>query len=109
MYNSDTELIFPSRLITGLNDLRGDKWQHLVVSISQNCPDSIECTAFILMMARLTGCISCNADSYRGMRGCNQCARQSIRRFRGTDQELADQYQKAFLEVKVKWELLPRP
>ena len=104
MSNSDTELIFPSRLITGLSGLRGEKWQQLVILVSQNCPESIECTAFVLMMARLTGCISCNADSYRAMRGCTQCAHQSIRRFRGPDQELVEQYQQAYLEAKVNWE-----
>jgi len=107
MYNSDTELIFPSRLITGLSCLRGEKWQQLIALVSQKYPESIECTAFVLMMARLAGCISCNADSYRAMRGCSQCAHQTIRRFRGGDQELMDQYQRTYLEVEAKWEQLP--
>jgi hypothetical protein len=104
MFNSDTELIFPSRIIPALRDLRGEKWQQLVDSVSQKAPESLEYTAFVLMMARMNGCITCNLDSYRAMRGCTQCAQLSVHRFRGDDQDLVTQYELAFQEVKENWE-----
>ena len=30
MYNDDTELLFPSRVIQSLSDLRGKEWETLV-------------------------------------------------------------------------------
>jgi len=105
MYNSDTELIFPTRIIPGLRDLRGEAWQQLVDAVSQKSPDSLECAAFVLMMARIDACVSCNVDSYRAMRGCTQCARQSIRRFRGDDQDLVAQFEQACQEVKLNWDM----
>jgi hypothetical protein len=55
--------------------------------------------AFILLMVRLGGCVSCNADSFRAMRGCTQCARQTVRRFRGADQDLFEQFDDARSDV----------
>ena len=104
MYNSDTELIFPSRIIPGLRSMRGEKWQQLIDAVTEKAPESIEYTAFVLLMARMNGCVSCNVDSYRAMHGCTQCARQSVRRFRGEDQELVAQFEQACLEVKTNWE-----
>jgi len=100
MYNSDTELLFPIRVIPSLNTLRGDQWRMLVekvVSSGDSTPDQL---AFVLMMVRMSGCVACNADSFRAMRGCTQCARQNIRRFRGSDQELVEQFQNAGREVE---------
>ena len=104
MYNSDTELLFPSRIIPGLRDLRGEQWQQLVDAVSQKAPESLEYTAFVLMMARMNACVSCNVDSYRAMRGCTQCSLQSVRRFRGNDQELVAQFELAWQEVKANLE-----
>jgi hypothetical protein len=100
MYNSDTELLFPVRLIPGLGSLRGEPWQNLVNGLSVTDADPLGQLGFVLMMVRLNGCVACNADSYRAMRGCTQCARQSIRRFRGNDAELIEQYKQACLEVE---------
>ena len=104
MYNSDTELLFPSRIIPVLRSLRGEKWQNLIDLVCQKNPESFETTAFVLMMARMNGCVSCNIDSYRAMRGCTQCARLSVRRFRGEDQELVHQFDQTCQEVKASWE-----
>ncbi len=57
MYNSDTEMIFPSRVIPGLRDFRGEPWQQLVDVVSQKAPESLECTGFVLMMARINACV----------------------------------------------------
>ena len=88
MYNPDTELLFPSRVIPILGDQRRKTWQKLVGRVSSQEPDTLDHLAFVLMMVRLGGCSSCHSDSYRAMRGCTQCALQTVRRFRGTDSEL---------------------
>jgi len=99
MYNADTELLFPSRVISSLRNLRGDDWKHLIDQVHNSPSDSLDHLAFVLLMVRLGGCVSCNADSYRAMRGCTQCAKQTIRRFRGSDQELIAQFQQARQDV----------
>jgi hypothetical protein len=100
MYNDDTEILFPSRVITTLRTLRGGDWNHLIDKVEPTTPSSHEHLAFVLMMIKLGGCTSCNADSFRGMRGCTQCAKQSIKRFRGDDEELIRLYNEALQEVK---------
>ena len=100
MYNSDTELIFPSRIIADLKDQRGKAWKNLVNKILDEEETSLESLAFVLMMSRLDGCTTCNADSFRAMRGCTQCALQNIRRFRGDDKELIEMYNQAKKDLK---------
>ncbi len=100
MYNSDTELLFPSRVIGELRNLRGSEWRELVDRVNALPPNHIDHLAFILMMIHLGGCISCNADSFRAMRGCTHCARQTIRRFRGSDRELIDEFNQARKEIE---------
>jgi hypothetical protein len=99
MYNPDTEVLFPLRVLPILRTLHGDEWHNLVDRIqSADCP-LIERYAFVLMMVRMCGCSGCNADSFRAMRGCSQCARQSVRRFRGGDAELSEQFKAMQKEV----------
>lgn len=100
MYNPDTDLLFPERVIPSLLDQRGSGWRALVARVNAADSKSIENLAFILMMARLSGCASCNADSYRAMHGCTACAKQSIKRFRGSDDELLALYMAAKSEVE---------
>jgi hypothetical protein len=100
MYNSDTELLFPIRVISTLGALRGEPWRELVVLVSSAHAESSDQLAFVLMMVRLGGCITCSSDSFRAMRGCTQCAWQTIRRYRGTDQALLDQFEQAQREIQ---------
>ena len=100
MYNSDTELLFPSRIIPELKDQRGTEWQKLVEEVQAKAPTTLEHLAFVLMMARLDSCMTCNADSFRAMRGCTQCALQNVRRHRGGDDELIKMYQKAKKDIE---------
>jgi len=95
MYNDDTELLFPSRIIIDLRNQRGSEWRKLVDSVVELEPTSLEHMAFVLMMVRMNGCDNCNADSFRAMRGCTQCALQNIRRHRGSDQDLIKQFNNA--------------
>jgi len=100
MYNSDTELLFPMRVIPSLRTLRGEVWQELVDRISAKDADPLDQQAFVLMMVRIGSCLACDADSFRAMRGCSQCARLTIRRFRGTDQDLVLQFNAYRREVE---------
>jgi hypothetical protein len=99
MYNDDTEILFPSRIIPSLRSLRGGEWKLLVDDIVGSEPTSHKHLGFILMMLKLCGCATCSADSYRGMRGCTQCGKQTIKRFRGDDEELIRLYNEALQEI----------
>lgn len=92
MYNPDTEILFPLRVVPQLKSLRGGEWAGLVDLVSSPESDKAQKYAFVLMMVKMSGCVNCDSDSFRAMRGCSQCARQSVRRFRGTDQDLLDQH-----------------
>jgi len=99
MYNEDTDVLFPPRVIPYLRSLRGEQWQELVDQVSLVKGASLERLAFVLLMVRLGGCTSCQADSFRAMRGCTQCATQTVRRYRGSDQDLMKGFQEAKGEV----------
>lgn len=98
--NTDTEVLFPSRVIPALRDLRGETWQTLVEHVDEQNAGSPEKKTFVLMMVKLGGCLTCDADAFRAHLGCTECARQTIRRFRGEDKELIDLYTQARLEIE---------
>ena len=100
MYNSDTELLFPARVIVSLSGLRNEPWRELVERVGSQEASKVDQQAFVLMMVRLGGCVGCNADSYRAMRGCTACARQTIRRFKGVDQDLIDLFSQSARELE---------
>jgi hypothetical protein len=99
MYNSDTELIFPPRIIPSLRTSRGATWQKLLANLDKRGEDTPEIIGFVLFMVRIAGCASCNADSFRAMNGCTQCARQAVKRLKETDKTLVKDYESARLEV----------
>jgi alkylhydroperoxidase family enzyme len=101
MYNPDTDLIFPPRGISPLCNERGAQWQELVAAVEKTGLDSPEQMAFILMMARLNNCATCNSDSYRAINGCIVCAKQSLKRFHGSDEELKGLFETARAEVSL--------
>ncbi len=103
MYNSDTELMFPPRLIPLLRDARGVVWQKFIEQVGAETAAPKDRAAFTLLMVRLGGCQGCSIDSYRGMRGCTACARQTIRRYRGNDEELIEQFFQAQKEIDAYW------
>ncbi|MBA4374682.1 MAG: hypothetical protein C0401_00725 [Anaerolinea sp.] len=100
MFNSDTELLFPIRVIPSLQDLRGQEWQVLIGKLSTEDADSSDKIAFTAMIVKLAGCTGCNADSFRAMRGCTQCSRLTIKRYKGTDADLMQHYRECQKEVK---------
>ena len=100
MFNNDTELLFPSRIISSLRTLRGEPWGHLIDEVTAQGAESAAYVAFVLMMARLSSCITCNADSFRAMRGCTQCAHQTVHRLHNSDEELVELYRLTLQEVE---------
>ncbi len=100
MYNSDTELLFPARVIPSLGNMRTDVWRDFIERVGGADASLLEQQAFVLMMVRLGGCVGCNADSYRAMRGCTACARQTVKRYKGGDQELIDLFNQACREME---------
>lgn len=99
MYQEDTEMLFPSRVIPSLKGLRGAGWKDLVEKVAKRPDGSDETLAFGLMMIRLNGCLTCHADSYRAMRGCTACAQQNVARFKETDGALVKLYHAAEKDV----------
>lgn len=100
MFNPDTEVLFPMRVIPSLRSLQGEGWRRLVDHVHSGNALPAEKFAFVAMLVRMCGCVGCNADSFRAMRGCTQCARQTVRRYRGGDQEILDQFQQMCKEVE---------
>jgi hypothetical protein len=99
MLNSDTEILFPIRVIPELRDLRGEKWAKLIDRLTANGVGERDLAAFSMMMVRLCSCNGCNADSFRAMRGCTHCAIVTVRRYKYSDEELMDLYIAARHEV----------
>ena len=100
MYNPETDLLFPPRSLPALRNLRGSVWQNLVTKVLEDGAESVEQMAFVLMMARLNNCTTCNADSFRAMTGCATCATLSLKRFHETDDALVLLFQTARGEVE---------
>ena len=107
MYNSDTELLFPSRVIPELRNLRNKPWRELVDRVTNTEAGDLDHLAFVLTMVEVDGCMSCNSDSFRAMRGCTQCAFQNVRRFRGPDSELVKMFNQSRREL-VKADIVPK-
>jgi len=97
---TDNELLFPHRVIPSLRSIRGPQWRALVERICTLPEHHEETLAFMLMMIRLDGCLSCETDSYRAMRGCATCAQQTLRRFKGSDEDLLQAYQEALKDIR---------
>ena len=99
MYTKN-ELMFPHYAIPRLRDARGTDWRDLIDRISRLPDTHEEVLAFMLMMIRLNGCMSCETDSYRAMRGCTMCALQTLRRCKEPDDVLLRMYDEALRDVQ---------
>ena len=99
MQGNGIDLLFPSKAIDNLRNLRGGQWDQLVCSLVNLQPTSPEVIAFVLMMVRIGGCTSCQSDSFRAMRGCNQCSSTTIKRYKENDQTLIELYIEAKKDV----------
>lgn len=100
MYQPDTEILFPTRIIPAMRHMRGAEWRQLIDYLCRHEDESHpDILAFSLVMIRLASCISCHADSYRALRGCTACSLQVVNRYKGTDRQLIAMWQEARLEV----------
>ena len=99
MYNADTELLFPPRIIPSLRTLRGATWRKLVEQVEKSGDSSPEKIGFVLLMVKINGCTSCNADSFRAMQGCTLCSKQAIRRLKEPDKSLLKLFNSSKQEV----------
>jgi hypothetical protein len=99
MFNSDTELFFPIRVIPTLRDIRGNEWEKFIDHLSSNEVDELEQIAFTGLVVKLAGCAGCDADSFRAMRGCTQCAKLVLKRYKGSDKDLIELFKSTQKEV----------
>ena len=99
MNTPTTELIFPPRLIPSLRDLRNSTWAQLIDQVGALEPYHIDRMAFELLVVRWSGCVNCQADSFRAIQGCTLCASQAVRRYRGNDSDLQRLYNEAKVEI----------
>ncbi len=97
---SENELLFPHTAIPALPKTRGGEWETLVQRVARLPETHEDKLAFMLLMIRLNGCMSCETDSYRAMRGCAACAIQTLRRFKGDDAELLEMFVQALEDVR---------
>jgi hypothetical protein len=99
MYTAN-DILFPRHVIPTLKTLRGEQWAALVERVSQQPENHEDTLAFMLMMIRLNGCMTCETDSYRAMRGCGLCAQQTLRRYKGSDDDLLALFEQALSDVR---------
>jgi hypothetical protein len=96
----ESEILFPSRCIPQLRDLRGPEWAELTDHIAA-LPDGHEdVLGFSLVMIRLASCLTCDLDSYRASLGCCTCARRTVAGFKGSDKEIIYLFKQAREEVR---------
>lgn len=100
MLNPDTELIFPIRILPLLKDLRGEIWKQTITEVIET-NDLVSQVGITILMIKIAGCITCNADSYRAIRGCTSCSQQAIKRHKVTDKELNQFFKKSCKKVKL--------
>lgn len=96
----ESEILFPSRCIPQLRDLRGPEWAELVDHITA-LPDGHEdVLGFSLMIIKMASCLTCDLDSYRASLGCCTCARRTVGGFKGSDKEVLCRFEQAREEVR---------
>ena len=91
----DSEILFPSRCIPHLRDLRGPEWAKVIDRIAA-LPDGHEdVLGLSLLMINMASCLTCDLDSYRASLGCCTCARRTAAGFKGSDRELVRLFKEA--------------
>ena len=97
----ESEILFPSRCVPQLRNLRAAEWANLIDHIV-TLPDGHEdVLGFSLMMVHLGSCLTCDLDSYRASLGCCTCARRSVAGFKGSDKDLVRMFEQARAEARV--------
>ena len=96
----DSEILFPSRCIAQLRNLRGAEWAELIDHVVKLPNSHEDVLALSLMMVNMASCMTCDLDSYRASLGCCTCARRTISGFKGTDRDLVRQFEESREEVR---------
>jgi hypothetical protein len=96
----DSEILFPSRCIPQLRDLRGRRWANLIDHLSGLSDGHEDVLAFSSLMIKLASCLTCDLDSYRASLGCCTCARRTVAGFKGSDDDIVHQFEEAREEVR---------
>jgi hypothetical protein len=99
MFSPETDLLFPLHILPALLDMRGSTWQELVHDVMSAGPDGLDRVAFVLMMARINNCATCNFHSYRAKNGCTACTKQSLKRIHEADEALIEVFRTTRKEV----------
>ena len=95
----ESEILFPTRCIGLLANLRGADWHDLIESVAALPETHEDSLAFSLMMIKFNSCLTCDLDSYRASLGCATCARRMIAGFKGSDKVLLRKFEEARREV----------
>ncbi len=96
----DSEILFPSRCIPQLRNMRGPRWAELVDHVA-SLPDGHEdVLAFASLVIKLASCLTCDLDSYRASLGCCTCAKRTVGGFKGSDREIVCRFEEARQEVR---------
>lgn len=99
MYNPETEILFPAKLIPELRDMRGEKWRQFIDSFSGSAKQAELESGLVLFLVKQGGCVGCTADSFRAMRGCKACSQQTVKRFKGGDEVIINHVLSASKEI----------
>jgi hypothetical protein len=97
----DSEILFPSRCIQQLRNLRGTQWAELVDHLLRLPDQHEDVLGFSLVMIKLSSCLTCDLDSYRASLGCCTCARRTVSGYKGGDGELIGLFEEAREEIRV--------
>ena len=89
------DLLFSPQRIPALKDMRGKKWRVLVSMVAELPETHPDALALALTVIELSGCETCEKDSYRAQLGCATCARRTLLRFKGTDDMLLREFEPA--------------
>ena len=100
MHNPDTELVFPLRVLPMLRSFRGEKWRQIINKVISGDANIVEETAISMVMMDVTGCLTCNSDSFRAIKGCTKCAKHALRKSKHSDQDLLQMFETAKESVK---------
>lgn len=100
----DSEILFPSRCIPELRNLRpGAAWRQLIDRLCKLPESHEDVLAFSFMMIKLNNCLTCDLDSYRASLGCCQCARRTVQGFKGNDTALIAKMEEARKELRAAY------
>ena len=95
----ESEILFPTRCISGLRRLRDEEWDELVERVSALPETDEDSLAFCFMMIKLCKCLRCDLGSYRASLGCCTCAQRAIKGFKSSDKALMRYYARARREI----------